>query len=180
MGNKMEIYLRNLTAEDSNYMLEWMHDPDVVAFLTTDFMHRSKEDCLRFIEDSNRETCHLHMAVSDENNRYLGTVSLKNISVKHKNAEYAIALRRMALGRGIARIATGKILKKAFEELELRKVYLCVLKENQRAIKFYSKCKFTCEGNFRNHIQGTDKDFHDLYWFSILKEEYDMHWRERK
>ena len=66
-----------------------------------------------------------------------------------------------------------EILKIAFEEFLLHRIYLNVLSDNQKAIRLYEKCGFVCEGTFRNHLL-LGKEFKSLKWYSILKEEYEM------
>ena len=43
---------------------------------------------------------------SDQDDEYLGTISLKNIDLKNKNAEYAISTRKKARGTGANQQAT--------------------------------------------------------------------------
>ncbi len=108
-----------------------------------------------------------HFAFID-NNEYLGTISLKNISWKNKNAEYAIVTRKKAQGTGAARKATEEILKYAFQELELHKVYLNVLETNKKAQHFYEKCGFLYEGIAKEVVQINEK-YYDLLWYGIIE-----------
>ena len=72
---------------------------------------------------------------------------------------------------GCSRNATLEILKYGFSELGLNKIYLNVLANNIRAIKFYEKLGFVKEGVFRKHLKIRDT-FIDLQWYSMLREEY--------
>ena len=82
------------------------------------------------------------MAIADDENRYMGTVSLKNIDSKYSCAEFAITIRKCAMGKGFSKFAILKIVEIAFEELGLQTVYLNVYSENMKAIKCYEKCGF--------------------------------------
>ena len=167
--------LRLLERDDAFPMLEWMHDTDVVSVLPTSFEKMTIEDCFAFIETAKiSQEKDLHLAICDSNEDYLGTVSLKNINKKNVNAEYAITLSRRAIGTGAARFATQEILKIAFDNLNLERVYLCVFSDNIRAIKFYKKIGFIHEGTFRKHMILKDGQLHDLEWYAILKEEKDL------
>ena len=55
---------------------------------------------------------------------------MKNIDLDNKKAEYAICVRKKAMGTGVAKEATLEILRIAFEEMGLNKVYLNVITEN--------------------------------------------------
>ncbi len=86
-----------------------------------------------------------HYAICDDEDAYQGTISLKDIDVENGTAEYAIVLRRQAQGKGYASFATREILRIAFEELGLHKVYLNVWKENAHAVGFYEHMGFRPE-----------------------------------
>lgn len=165
-----DIELRNLQQKDLNYMLEWMNDQDITRNFQVDFSSKQIEDLAYFIENSQSNT-YKHFAIIDKNDNYLGTISLKNISLKNKNAEYAIVLRKNYIGKGVAKDATNIILSKAFEEYGLNKVYLNVLEDNQRAIKFYENVGFKYEGIARDHFV-RNGEFYSLKWYSILKKEF--------
>lgn len=113
----------------------------------------------------------MHYAIAGEDDEYLGTISLKNMNLIDRNAEYAISLRPQMQCRGIGIEATQKLLAIAFDQLELEKVYLNVLIENEKAIHMYEKCGFVFDGLMRNHIcmQGT---YRTLKCYSILRSEY--------
>lgn len=162
--------IRPLDKKDAPLIIEWMKDEDINQFFRFNAASLTLKDIHEFIEGS-REGNHLHYAVVDDADDYLGTVSLKNIDEIARNAEYAISMRKEAHGTGAARYATLEILGKAFNELGLERVYLNVLSENIRANRFYEKFGFIYEGEFRKHlyIRGELKD---LKWYRMLKEEY--------
>lgn len=129
--------LRRLEQRDAPLMLEWMHDFDVIEYMQTDFAHKTIEDCEHFIEESQSDKDNLNLAVVDDHNEYMGTVSLKNVS--HGKAEFAITMRKSAMGKGFSKFGMAAILQAAFKEYKLKQVYWCVAPENQRAIRFYDK-----------------------------------------
>lgn len=131
--------LRKLELKDAELMLEWMHDEDVVAQLGANFKEKSLEDCIRFITNSKNDIQNMHLAVVNEENIYMGTVSLKNINKEKKTAEFAITVRKSAMGKGYSKYAMKEILAIGIKELGLQKIYWCVSKENVRAIRFYDK-----------------------------------------
>ena len=170
--------LRKLEEKDAVGMLEWMHDPEIQKGFRFNAEDKDEEAALSFIKEANTDLVEgkdIHYAISDENDAYLGTISLKNVDLVNKNAEYSISLRRMAQGKGIAFKATREILRIAFEQHDLERVYLNVLSDNQRAIRLYEKCGFIYEGEFRKHLflRG---EYKTLKWYSMLKEE----WKTKK
>lgn len=166
--------LRKLQMKDINGMLEWMCDPDIQQNFREGIEKNTREKVLDFISKAKTEPEDgesIHYAITDNKDDYLGTISLKNIDLTNKNAEYAISLRRKAQGKGIAYKATKELLKKAFEEFALERVYLNVLSNNQRAIYLYEKCGFSYEGKFKNHLFLRGK-YQNLSWYAMLREEY--------
>lgn len=131
--------LRKLEQKDAEYMLEWMHDADVVKWLQADFASKTIEDCEAFIKNSRNNEESLNLAIVDDEDEYMGTVSLKHIDRSEKTAEFAITIRKKAMGAGISKYGMEEILRIGLEELGLDAIYWCVSIENQRAIRFYNK-----------------------------------------
>lgn len=162
--------LRSLQSEDAPSMLKWMHDPDTSKWFQRDFSSMSESDVLDFIKKSKDISESIHLAVVDQDDSYLGTISLKHIDANH-SGEYAISMTHDAQGTGAAEKATKAILDYAFHKLDLHRVYLNVRKNNVRAIRFYEKIGFTLEGVARDALY-TEEGFVDLLWFAILKPEW--------
>lgn len=163
--------LRPLAITDAERMLEWMHNDNVTEFFRFNGSEATIESVTEFIIASSNNKNTRHYAAADDNNRYMGTVSLKNIDLENKNAEYAISLHQDAIGKGYARFATDEILNIAFNELHLHRVYLNVLSKNIRAIKFYEKYGFKFEGEFKEHLLHKGK-LENLKWYAISKDEW--------
>ena len=158
--------LRKLEEKDAPFMLEWMHDCTINCNFQYPFAEMTIEKVKDFIKNSFNEE-NKHFAIVDEKDEYLGTISLKNISQKNKNAEYAIVTRKEAHGTGAAMQATQELLCYAFQELGLHKVYLNVLEDNIRARKFYEKCGFVQEGIAKDAIMAAD-GYQSLVWYGII------------
>lgn len=168
--------LRALREEDAAGMLEWMQDKDIQKNFRFAAVKKTKRDVLAFIQSAGnvpQDGQSIHYAVTEDGGEYLGTISLKNLDLKAQNAEYAIVLRKKAQGRGLAFAATKEILRMAFIELGMERVYLNVLRENQKAIRLYERCGFVYEGEFRNHLF-LGGEYRMLKWYGMLKEEYKM------
>jgi len=166
------VRLRKLEEKDATGMLEWMQDPDINGRMHFKKGGISLEKTKEFIGKAQNTEENLHLAITDDKDEYLGTVSLKNIDQESSNAEFAIAIRTCAMGRGVSKYALKAILEISFYELNLHKVYLYVRSDNTRAIKFYEKCNLKREGVLREHdYDGTI--YRDLIWYGILKDEFD-------
>ena len=129
--------LRKLEEKDAPLMLEWMHDPSVVKYMQADFASKTIDDCVDFIKSAADRTTGIHFAVVDDNDEYMGTVSLKHIT--DNDAEFAITVRKAAMGRGFSTFAMKEIIEYGFNTLNLNSIYWCVRPENKRAVRFYDK-----------------------------------------
>lgn len=163
--------LRKLKQKDAPLMLEWMHDENISSQFRFDSMAQTMETVEAFITRSEDFAKEKHFAIVDETDEYMGTISLKNIDEADGTAEYAIVLRAGAQGRGLAAKATRALLDKAFVEFGLSKVYLNVLSQNIRAVRFYESFGFKPEGEFKRHIVISGQS-RDLKWYAIFREEY--------
>lgn len=146
-------------------MLEWMHDKSVVEDLRTNFLDKTIEDCERFIKNSWNDEENWNVAIVDETDTYMGTVSLKQI--KEKSAEFGITVRACAMGKGYSIWAMQEALKEAFDKRNLEMVYWCVSPDNKRAVRFYDKNKFVRVGTDKlDMIEGYTKEQIDAYiWY---------------
>ena len=131
--------LRKLENKDAFLMLEWMHDKDVIEHMQTEFKKNDVNDCRAFISKSLTDNCNVHMAIVDDKDIYLGTVSLKHINLKYSAAEFAIVVRKCAMGTGISKEAMKTILQMGKQQLRLKNIYWCVNDKNTRALRFYDK-----------------------------------------
>ena len=132
--------LRNLELKDAPLMLEWMHDESVVGKLKGNFIEKTLADAESFILASANKEENIHLAIVSNEDEYMGTVSLKN--VENGSAEFAITVRKSAMGRGYSWYGMEEIIRLAFEKYGLESVYWCVSRENERAVRFYDKHNF--------------------------------------
>ena len=159
--------LRELKSQDAALMLEWMHDENVVSHLGTNFASKTIEDCRNFIAASQTDPDNLHLAITDDEDVYMGTVSLKHINKDSGTAEFAITICACAMGKGYSSFGMSTILKKGIEELGLTAIYWCVSQHNARAVRFYDKNGYTRTQAVPAHISQyyTENQHKDLIWY---------------
>ncbi len=164
------VNLRRLEKKDVPFILEWMKDDELNQFFRFNAKIITKQTVSEFVENSFSDSSK-NYAVTLDDDEYLGTISLKEINQKDKNAEYAVALRKKAIGKGVGKTATLEVLRVAFEELKLNKVYLNVYADNVRAAKLYEKCGFKQTGYLKQHVY-LNGVYKDLLLYEILSEEF--------
>ena len=79
------ITLRKLQLKDVPLMLEWMHDEEAKHIFQNNFAEIDGVAAKKFVENSFREDQQHFAIVDDQDDEYLGTISLKNIDLKNKN-----------------------------------------------------------------------------------------------
>lgn len=159
--------LRQLELKDAPLMLEWMHDPDVTEYMRTDFASKTIFDAENFIKSTWQDSDNMNLAIVSDEDGYMGTVSLKHI--ENGSAEFAITVRKEAMGHGYSHYGMNAIIDKAFDELGLESVYWCVSRVNKRAVRFYDKHNFHETLDIPQVILERYKDCNDLKWYSVLK-----------
>lgn len=165
--------VRKLQLRDAKYMLEWMHDESVVRYLSANFSTKTIEDCEKFIQDSEKVDTDLNLAIVDEDDIYMGTVSLKHIDKASQMAEFAITIRKSAMGKGFSAYGMREILRLGFEELGLKQIIWCVSNDNERAKRFYDKNGFSrlSEVPQRYQTYYSKTQVETLVWYGVQREE---------
>lgn len=163
--------LRELELKDASYMLEWMHDSSVVEFMQADFANKTLTDCETFIRHSQSNRNDIHLAIVNESDEYMGTVSLKHMNPDRQVAEFAITIRKCAMGTGVASTAMKDIISLGKDKYHLKHIYWCVSKENARAIRFYRKNGYQ-EIDIQKYQdiireQYTQEQINQMIWFEI-------------
>ena len=169
------IYLRPMTEDDAETYVNWRNSESVNKY----FIYRGKftvEGQKRWIKD-NLETgkaasmmiCLMGEDDLSEPGKPIGNVYLLNIDKENSKAEYGIMLGdEAARGKGIGTKAAKLMLKFAFEELGLHRVYLRALEENDRAIKSYENAGFVKEGILKDDVC-IDGWYRNIVWMAAVK-----------
>lgn len=169
------IVLREFRQEDISGIRSWVTDENTTRYLGGVYLRpQSWEQSERTLADLlNGEAGGVHLAVGEKANnlRYLGQVSLSMIDNVARHAELAVVLCPDSTHKGLGREAISLMLRFAFEQLNLNRVYLKVHAENARAIRCYEACGFRREGILRRHAF-IDGQYVDVLCMGILQEEF--------
>jgi RimJ/RimL family protein N-acetyltransferase len=102
---------------------------------------------------------------------FVGLIGLSDISQIHQRARFGIILKREYHGRGYARDAMRVFLDYALFQLNLDRISVEVLRENERAIALYRQFGFQDEGVMRRyHFQDAERK--DVQIMGLLRSEY--------
>jgi RimJ/RimL family protein N-acetyltransferase len=167
------IVLRAAEAEDAAAYHRWANDPQVTHTLELRYPSSlaSFEEALAAPPEPDGIV--LGFSIENADGELIGRIGLRAIDRDNGHAELGIVIGEAdAWGQGYGAEATRLLLRFAFEELRLNKVYLGVLEYNERALRLYARCGFHRDGRRRQHHfhRGTFWDVLDL---SILRSEFE-------
>jgi [ribosomal protein S5]-alanine N-acetyltransferase len=112
------------------------------------------------------------LAIADPgSDAFLGVVVLVNFDWRHRRCEIGFWLAAQARRKGIARRSVALMLDWAFDVLEMRRVELTTLPENEATVRLAESLGFNREGlmRARNFERGRAVD---VIWFGVLRDEW--------
>jgi len=168
------VMLRELAREDIPIVNRWRQDRDLVDGLGAPARYISEDvDQAWFEEYLRRRGSDVRCAVLIQGEpEPVGLVSLTGIDAVHRRAEIHLLIGRRDLhGRGVGTEATRLMLKHAFGDLNLHRVFLSVLAHNAAAIRVYEKCGFVREGIARESAYKRGK-YEDMLQMATLDRDF--------
>lgn len=173
MHKTEKIYLSPLLAKDSKTLFDWINERDLVVF-NSGYKPTHEFNHLAWFESIvKKQDVFIFGIRRTANNQLIGSCQLYHVNFISRNAELQIRIAAMNdQGQGFGSDAIQLLLKFAFADINLNKVYLNVFSTNERAIKAYQKCGFRQEGELREHAF-IDGEYLNIIVMAILKKEYE-------
>lgn len=152
--------------------LNWLYDPEVNFYLHSGEFPQSI-DCLKdFVRECNLKPG-LFLAIhTKDTSTHIGNIKIDALSWTHRTAEYGILMGdKTQWNKGFAKEASQATITHCFDRLNLRKITLGVIEENENAVRLYEKLGFVTEGLLRQQVycQG---DYSNVLRMGLLKEEW--------
>jgi RimJ/RimL family protein N-acetyltransferase len=173
-----DIYLRALETSDLDRTWKWHNDPGLYELLVSPFRYVSRaaeEEWLRQKAAYSQTEIQLAICLK-RGDQHIGNVHLTNIDWVARHACVGIFLGAAEhRSKGYGRQALRLLLRHAFQDLGLQRVYLTVLADNRRAIRAYEKCGLVVEGRLRRHAYKQGQ-FKDLLFMSICAGDPGCQW----
>jgi RimJ/RimL family protein N-acetyltransferase len=167
------IRLRALTLQDAAITWKWRNQTEV----SDEFSAHPFPVSYEMEKEWYEKNIHSNIPLSAfgveliSSSELIGMTFLKNISLIHRNAEFAILIDNSMSGKGYGTEACRITLQFAFQKLGLHRVYLKVKKNNPAAIRLYETCGFKVEGTLREDIF-KNGNFTDQLVMGILVHEF--------
>jgi len=168
------VYLRGAVPEDAAVCAPWFNDPEVNRYLTTGRRPNAVEHSREFITRAMNSQHDVMFAVIErESGRYIGNAGLHKIHPVYRSAVFGVVLGvRECWHRGYGTEVTALVTGFAFSRLNLNRVELEVVAENERAQRIYERVGYRVEGTRRQamFVEGRHVDVTSM---AILRAEWE-------
>ena len=169
-GNK--VLLRAVEQEDMDFLRNMINDENMEHNVIGWSFPISKYEQEKWFESQIQNKNNVRFIIEAEG-QAIGLATLTNIDWKNRKACHGIKLFSDDIkGKGYGTDTVITIMKYAFEELQLNKIYSTILEENEISRKLYRKCGWTEEGCLRKSIFKNNKYNNEIF-VGILREEYE-------
>ena len=156
------IELIPIEMEDINILNKWKNDEEIFKYLGGGYRPTSISQQKKWIESMTENTLeNQRYMILNEEKQKVGFIGLYGISLIHRTCTWGIYIgEKKCWGKGIASRAYKALENYAKEYLNIRKIKLEVVKENEKALKSYEKLGFNICGEFKQDrfIKGEYKD----------------------
>lgn len=162
------IYLRLMTAEDTDNIVRWRNSDAV----RTNFIYQklfTRQSHEQWVETMVNTGKVVQMIICMcENDLPVGSVYIRDIDVVHNKGEYGIFIgESSARGHGVGTAAAKLMVRYAFEELKLHRLFLRVFADNAQAMGSYEKAGFLKEAYLKDDVC-IDGIYRDIVLMAII------------
>ncbi len=166
------VLLTPLSNDDISILFNWINDRELVLYNASYKPIHEKQHREWFEIVQQRKDMIIFCIRLIETDKLIGTCQLHSIHNINRNAELQIRIGDISeQGKGYGTEAVCLLLKFAFKDLNLHRVYLHVFHNNLPAIRAYEKAGFVREGLLRKHTF-IDGHYVDVVVMGVVREEF--------
>lgn len=173
VNNRERVFLRGLEIDDHVKLYQWRQNEDVFQYYRSAIRYISTLNEKNWVEnritDKENVTCAICLK---ETNKFIGCTFLNNIDLINRSARGGTFIGDSEYqGKGYGTEARILILRHAFFDWGLERVWAHIHLSNVASIRMHEKCGYVKEGILRNasFINGR---FEDLLLMAVLKEDF--------
>lgn len=167
-----KVLLRALEKEDLEFLREMINDPEMEKDVVGWSFPVSKIEQEKWFENQIQNKNNIRYIIEVDKKR-IGLATITNIDWKNRKACHGIKLfSNDVKGKGYGTDTVNTIMKYAFEELQLNKLYSTILEYNVPSINLYKKCGWSIDGTLRESTFKQNRYVNELA-VSILKKDYE-------
>jgi diamine N-acetyltransferase len=176
MKETADIRLRALKENDIWILHKWVNDPEIIKY--TYFFHPVSEmEQKEWFNSLTGQKNDILIGIElKKNEKLIGTCGFHNIDHICRKAELFIKISEKEMwGQGFGEQTLEILLDFGISDLNLKRIWLRVLADNERAINLYKNVGFEVEGLMKEdfYIQGRYKDI--ILMAFITKQGYESH-----
>jgi RimJ/RimL family protein N-acetyltransferase len=169
------VRLRAVESRDLDNFYAWINDQEVIEFLAATGLPYSRAQEEEWLQGAMHRTAPPEITLAIEtidDGRHIGTIGLHDVRPLSTKASLGIMIGDKAYwSRGYGTDAVVTLLRFAFDEMNLHRVWLEVHAENARAVACYLKCGFVEEGRLR-HDRFRHGEYRDTLLMAVLEDEF--------
>lgn len=160
-----KVKLRAISEADTALMVKWRNCDAVKSrFIRREFTAEMHQNWLKTMVFTGK----VAQFIIELDDKPVGSVFLRDIDKENGSAEFGIFIGEdSARGVGCGTEAAKLIIEYGFNELNLHRIFLRVLSDNEPAIKSYKKVGFSYEGRARDMVF-LDGKYVDVVFMSII------------
>ena len=168
------LILRQLVDGDVSGLFAIFSDPDVMRYWDSGPL-KSRGEARLLLEDIRegfRTRRLFQWGIADfASDGAIGTCTIWRVDPVHRRAEIGFALVREHWGKGFATEAVGRLIRFAFEELDLHRLEADADPRNDRSLRVLERLGFRREGYLREryHVEG---EIQDAIILGLLRSEW--------
>ena len=169
MRSNKKITITSVLPHDKEHLFKWINNSEVIN-LSAPYKPIHWVDHCRWFENLGSDPSRMFFVIrKSEDKEAIGTIQLISIHSINRSAEIVVRIGdQINRGQGFGTEALELVLKYAWNDLNLNRVYLNVFARNKPAIRSYKKCGFLQEGCLRKavYINGA---WDDILILAILR-----------
>ena len=168
------LYLREIEKSDLRNINRWRNDKEIVDLLGANYLYIAETIDEKWYDNyiKTRDKAVRLAIITTDKKKHIGNVNLTNIHPVNRSAEFSIFIGdKNYWSKGFGSKALFEMLKHGFQNLNLQRIFLFVLKENKTAYRMYKKTGFLDEGLLRGAVYKNSK-YKDVIIMSILRQDY--------
>jgi len=161
--------LRAIEREDLPHLLSWRNDPDLRRYFR-EYRELNFQQQLNWFENKvNSDICTRMFAIIDSQQELLGAAGLCYVDWINRTADFSIYIgkNRLYIDEILAPDAAKVIIKYAFEELGINRLWSEIYSFDHAKVKFFNTLGFQLDGTHRQTHWAENK-WHDSFFFSLL------------
>jgi RimJ/RimL family protein N-acetyltransferase len=164
------VVLRPIERDDLPRYTQWLNDPVVLQYFGPIFpLSLAEEE--QWYSNMLQDASVRNFAIEFEG-QHIGGAGFSQIDGRNACAQVGLFVGLPALwDQGLGYDVLHTLVRFGFEQMNLNRISLSVLAENERAVHLYEKLGFEHEGRWRQ-AEFRHGRYHDLLWMSVLREEW--------